>query len=163
MTKTLNADWTIIIDTREQFPWLFEGITIGTGKSKKDLVLPVEVATLKTGDYSIKGFEHLVAIERKSKDDLFYTLSQERNRFIRELSRLNEMRFAAVVVESEWSDCMTNPPLRSKFAPVSMYGLVVAWMIRYSRVHWCWYPDRFTASKAAYKILDRFWKEFYVN
>ena len=48
----------IIQDTREQAPYTFACITPPP---------LVEVATLASGDYSIKGLEDKVAIERKSK------------------------------------------------------------------------------------------------
>lgn len=146
-------------DNREQIPWTFESITIGTGKSIKDLILTIEHGTLNAGDYSIKGMEDLVAIERKSKEDLFATLSRGRERFIRELSKLNDMDFAAVMVEAEWSDCMRNPPEHSRLAPVSLNGMIVAWQVRYPRVHWWWMPGRYVASKQAFKLMDRFWQE----
>lgn len=159
MAKPLVPKWTLIVDNREQIPWTFESMTIGTGKSKKALAITIEPGTLKAGDYSIKGMESRVAIERKSKEDLFGTLSRGRERFIRELTKLNKMEFAAVIVEAEWLDCMLNPPDRSRLAPVSMNGMHIALMVRYPMVHWLWMPDRHTASKMAYKLLDRFHQE----
>ncbi len=159
MPKLLIPNWTLIVDRREQMPWTFETITIGTGKAEKNLKLHQEPGTLPVGDYSIKGLEEEVAIERKSKEDLFSTLSRGRDRFIRELSKLNNMKFAAVIIESDWLDCMMNPPERSKLAPVSVFGMIVAWMVRYRGVHWFWAPGRYLASKIAYKILDRYHKE----
>jgi len=155
----LKPKWCLIVDRREQIPWTFESVTIGTGKSEKQLVLNQKPGTLQAGDYSIEGMEDRVAIERKSKEDLFGTLSRGRDRFIKELSRMNEMEFAAVIVESDWLDCMLNPPERSKMAPVSVNGMHVAWMIRYPMVHWVWSPSRFVAMKMCYKILDRFYTE----
>ena len=157
--KLLTPPWILIIDNREQIPWLFESLTIGTGKSKKELLLPIEHGTLPAGDYSIKGLESKVAIERKSKDDLFSTLSRGRERFIKELVKLSKMDYAAVIVEAEWADCMTNPPERSRLAPVSLNGMIVAWQIRYPRVHWWFLPGRYIASKQAFKLLDRFHTE----
>ena len=47
-----NEDFTIIIDTREQQPWVFEQYVVANKK-------------LDTGDYSIEGYENIFAIERK--------------------------------------------------------------------------------------------------
>ena len=148
------------MDNREQLPWSFEAVTIGTGKSTKQLQLEITNGTLPAGDYSIVGMETRVALERKSLSDLFGTLSTGRDRFVRELAKLNAYDYAAVIVESEWSNMMTNPPERSKFPPVSVNGLYIAYMVRYPRVHWVWAPDRYVASKLAYKILDRFYEEY---
>ena len=50
--------------------------------------LRVEVAGLDTGDYSLKGLEHLVAVERKGLSDLLACIGTGRHRFERELQRL---------------------------------------------------------------------------
>jgi ERCC4-type nuclease len=61
-----------IQDTREQTPL--------------DLSpLQVDVAGLSTGDYSVKGLEHLVSVERKSLGDFLGVCGGERERFEREL------------------------------------------------------------------------------
>ncbi len=66
---------TALIDTREQ--------------QLLDLSpLRTEQATLPTGDYSLKGLEHVVAIERKSLDDLLGVVGRDRPRFDREVQRL---------------------------------------------------------------------------
>ena len=71
---------TVIIDSREQAPLAFAN-------------LPSEVGTLDTGDYSIRGLEHLVAVERKSLDDLLGIVGRDRQRFRRELQRLRGFRY----------------------------------------------------------------------
>ncbi len=67
----------ITVDSREQHPYDFQGIT-AAGR-------PVEVTTitagLKSGDYSIAGYEDAVAVERKSLSDLYGTLTSGRDRF----------------------------------------------------------------------------------
>ena len=62
MSRSLPAelkaeDVTAIIDTREQLPLDLAPLRMKRG-------------TLATGDYSIKGMEHVVSLERKSLDDL---------------------------------------------------------------------------------------------
>jgi len=86
----------ILIDTREQTPynfarWINEGL------------LTTKRATLPEGDYSIALSEaNRVAVERKALDDLIGCLSQGRERFEKELSRLSEYHRAVVVVEAEF-------------------------------------------------------------
>ncbi len=53
---------TIITDTREQTPLVFEHLPSEH--------LPSERGSLQSGDYSILGLEHDFAIERKSIPDL---------------------------------------------------------------------------------------------
>ena len=82
----------IVIDTREQRPWSFP----------PDVA--VEVGTLKTGDYALKGDEDNFAIERKSGDDFLGTISTGWPRFCRELKRMDEACYQAkiVIVETDF-------------------------------------------------------------
>ena len=151
--------WKIVIDTREQCPYNFEYMSIGSGKSRRDVEILTVAHKLKCGDYSIEGFEDRIAIERKSPSDLYSTLSRGRERFIRELALLNQLEFAAVIVESEWAQLLTDPPDRSRLNPVSVDGMILAFMIRFPKVHWVFRPGRFASSKTVYKILSRFWED----
>ena len=139
----------IIIDTREQTPYQFATITP-----------PPEVtrATLKTGDYSIEGFEDQVTIERKSLQDAFGTIGKGRRRFIRELERMSSYNFAAVVIEADWNTIIRNPPTRSKLNPKSVYSSILAWMQRYG-VHFVMAPNRAFAEKTTYRLLERYLKD----
>jgi len=97
---------TIITDTREQNPLSFS--------------LPVEGAALKTGDYSIKGLERFIAIERKSPDDLVACLkSGNRERFEKELSRGRGLDYFALVIESDMAR-LANGDYRSEMTPKSV-------------------------------------------
>ena len=93
--KSKKKPLTIIEDTREQTPLMDwpEGVA-------------VEVGTLHTGDYSIKGWEACFAIERKSLADFAGTMiggyeandEKPRKRFNRELERMRHFDLAAVIV-----------------------------------------------------------------
>ena len=80
----------IKIDTREQLPYSF--------------IIPSEVGTLPIGDYSISGLEHNISIERKTLDDLVGCLTQQRERFERELFRGKALDYFTLVVEGSLSD-----------------------------------------------------------
>ncbi len=75
----------LIIDTREQLPLKFENI-------------PSETAGLKTADYSVKGFESVFGIERKTIPDLVQSVTTERERFFRELQRLKGFEFKRLLI-----------------------------------------------------------------
>ena len=79
----------IVVDTREQAPWTFEGFRVKTTRAKLD-----------AGDYSIAGLERRVSIERKSLDDWIGTVLRERKRFYRELDALRGYEWRAVIIES---------------------------------------------------------------
>jgi len=157
--KSQKCPWTMVYDTREQSPWLFEDLRMGVGGAAHKVDIDVERGSLKSGDYSIKGYETRIAIERKSAEDLFGTLGRGRERFVRELARLDKFDFSAVVVESEWWDMLNNPPERSKVTPAAVNGTIVAFQQRFTKTHWWFCPGRYVASKQAYKILDRWYSD----
>lgn len=92
----MNKDpFTIIIDTREQIPWEF-GFH-DTAKKKLD-----------TGDYSIEGFENIVAVERKkSVSELATNLSE--SRFNDVLERLSKIPHSYMVFEFDVDDIYSFP------------------------------------------------------
>lgn len=139
----------IIVDTREQKPYDFACMTPRPA---------VEVATLTAGDYSLKGFEKLIAIERKSLLDAFGTFGTGRQRFERELERMINFRFAAVVIEADWDTIVRRPPLRSQLNPKTVVASIAAWCLRY-RIHFWTCPDREFAERWTYRLLERFWKD----
>ncbi len=90
----------ILRDTREQTPWHFPGC-------------PMESATLKTGDYSIRGYTDWIAIERKSHADAWSSYGPDWRRFQRCLERMGAMAergaLVAVVVESTMQGMQAVP------------------------------------------------------
>lgn len=106
---------TAIVDTREQAPL--------------DLSpLRVEVGTLPTGDYSIRGMEHLVAIERKSLPDLLACVGRERGRFDREVQRLLAYPTRALVVEATWAVIEMGAWTNSRIKPAAAIGSLLGWI-----------------------------------
>lgn len=78
--RTTIPDPLIITDTREQKPFVFTCKTVAR--------------KLDTGDYSIDGLTHRVAIERKGLQDFINSVTNDRARFMREVKRMAEMRKA---------------------------------------------------------------------
>lgn len=108
-------------------------------------------ATLSTGDYSVEGVEHLVAVERKSLEDLYGCFGQSRDRFERELARLAEFPYPAIVVEANLADVLDGTKY-SKVHPHSAIGSLIAWGTRYRIPVWMC-GDRRMAAGAVRKIL----------
>lgn len=86
---------TVIIDTREQNPWRF-----ATSKTK--------VQTLKTGDYTLEGYEDLLVIERKGCIGEFAKNISE-DRFERELERLENFKYSFIILEFNMGEVITYP------------------------------------------------------
>ena len=147
---------TLIVDTREQSPFGFHGFE---AKSPNDELIPfvinTERATLESGDYSVKGFEPLISVERKSLEDLYGTLGGGRERFERELERLNQMDFAAVVTEAPWARVMEGIDGR-RLSPESVFGSIISFQQRFVRVHWWMCQSRRDAETITFRILRRF-------
>lgn len=135
--------FTIICDSREQIPYLFHGYTCGVKKSG-----------LKTGDYSIQGYEQEICIERKSKEDLYSSLGQGRARFEREFIRMKDYQYKALVIEAALGDVLT-PPARSQMNPTSVLNSLISWSIRYG-VHIFFADTRHLAEALIYQIFEKF-------
>lgn len=146
------APFEIIVDTREQRPFSFAGIRHRSGR----LIVPrIVKTTLKSGDYSIVGFENQIAIERKSISDLFSSVGSSRERFVKELRRLSAFRFAAIVVEADYGEIANDPPPYTKMSPDSVINSLLAWQVRYG-VHVVPMPDRRRAEEATFVLLRTF-------
>ena len=150
---------TLLIDSREQLPYSFAGITADKKDGGGIVSVPTRVEKLRSGDYSLDGFADRVAVERKSLADLFGTLGRGRARFERELARLNEMDAAFVVVESEWSEVVGQPPAHSRMSPKSIHRSVMAYLFRYPKVHWWFVPGRSFAERTTLRLLERYFIE----
>jgi hypothetical protein len=95
---------TVIRDTREQKGWDFHPEEKVAGKIQ---VLGTEVGTLEAGDYSLKGYEDIIRIERKMGfRELFgnYSPVANRERFEREMEKLRHIKYKYIIVESSLSD-----------------------------------------------------------
>lgn len=155
----LVVPFVVKIDTREQRPWYFLHLRADADKRRVPLAVQLVRGTLACGDYSIDGLEHVVAVERKSKEDLFGTLGQGRARFARCLERLNELPHAYVVAECDLGEVFTSPPRHSDLKPKTVFRSVIAWQVRYPRVHWWFCPGRAFAEACTFRVLERVWKE----
>ncbi len=105
---------TAIIDTREQLP-----LDLSPLCSIRD--------TLTTGDYSVRGLEHLVALERKSLGDLLACVGRERERFDREVQRLLAYPARALVIESTWPTLEAGN-WHGEVTPSAALGSVLGWI-----------------------------------
>lgn len=113
-TEIKTEQLTAIIDSREQTPF--------------DLApMQIERSGLHVGDYSIKGLESVVAVERKSLDDFVACCGRERDRFQRELDALRGWQCGVVVIESTWRS-ISMGGWRSKLTPKQVMASLAAWI-----------------------------------
>lgn len=103
---------TIIVDTREQMPYVFSGCN-------------TIVQSLPAGDYSLVGYETEIAVERKTVDDFVHTVIHDRDRFDREITKLTQYKRACIVVESDLYEIRYGK-YNSKAHPNSIVGTMNA-------------------------------------
>ena len=101
-----------IIDTREQLPLCLDPLS-------------VEVGTLQSGDYALRGCDE-IRIERKSLPDLLACVGVERERFEREIERLLAFRVRILLIESTWQEIELGQ-WRSKVSVESVIGSLLGW------------------------------------
>jgi ERCC4-type nuclease len=138
---------TVVVDTREQKRWD---------------VAPMQsvTATLDTGDYSVRGLEHVVRVERKSLPDLLACVGRDRQRFDREIRRLLGYQVRALIVESTWQEIETGA-WRSKVSPDAVIGSLLGWIVLGLPVVMAGNHQRAGryASKLLFTVARRRWKE----
>ena len=144
----------IIVDSREQTPFFMHDLY-------NDRITKTTKA-LKAGDYSIAGFEDVVAIERKSLGDLYHSFTHERPRFEREIQRLSDYEFSAVVIEASYNE-ISNPAEHRRFwqsnaNPASIVQSILSWSVKYP-TKWFWLKDRQNAEAVCFDLLRHFWRQ----
>lgn len=141
---------TIIIDTREQLPFSFKGYECDVNYGKLD-----------TGDYSVLiNGEHVsngVSVERKSLNDLIGCFTQGRDRFERELVRMQEFKSCAIVVESPFRK-LSYGDYVSKMSPYSAIQSVLS-MTQKFRIPFLFAETR----KQAEFLTFHFLRHYYVH
>jgi DNA excision repair protein ERCC-4 len=138
----------ILTDNREQQPYTFTRWPEVT----------VEKTTLTTGDYTLKAMDHLIAIERKSVDDLISCLmGANRERFSKELSRGSNIPHFYVLIEASMEDVARHRYL-SHMAPHAVLSSILALSIRW-RTNFMFCGSRAAAEYTAFNLLRLFLRE----
>ena len=104
---------TVIVDTREQKP-----VDVSPLKSIR--------GTVPFGDYTIRGLEDYVGIERKGLQDLVQCVGRERTRFEKCLHRLQGLDVKAIVVEASWADLKAGK-WYGKVTSSQVTGTILSW------------------------------------
>jgi hypothetical protein len=168
MKPTLFAGFPVVlVDSREQVPFEFP--------------VPTEIAGLTTGDYSLIGHEHRVAIERKRGGELLGLVGRGRERWEICLERLREVAIqgaAAVVVEQkpldtilrhcqdrteetklpDGSRALVRMRGRSGVHPNAYLSSLVDWSRDHWPVEWHFCDGHEAAAKWALRFLVAWWE-----
>lgn len=101
MAKKSAPSYTVIKDTREQDGWLF---------SEYDKCSGMQISTLHTGDYTMKGFEDIVCIERKAcASEIAMNLGRKKIPFQAEMERMKDYSFSFIICEFDMDDVLKYP------------------------------------------------------
>ena len=111
---------TIVVDTREQKPYGFNG------------EIPTTKQALKAGDYSVVGFEDQIMVERKSLSDLVRCVGSDRRRFMKQMKRLLQIGKDGgeilLMVESSWEEIAKGRWRATRIKPAQVEGTILALM-----------------------------------
>ena len=101
MAKKKPPKFVVLKDTREQKGWLFDSGDYCNG---------MKAVALKTGDYTLEGFEEVVCIERKkSVEEIANNVGKEKKRFDAEMERINEYTSKYIICEFSMDDIINYP------------------------------------------------------
>lgn len=130
---TVDPNYTIIIDTREQQPWSFKHHSIASKK-------------LDAGDYSLEGFENILAIERK-KSVCEIANNVVESRFKDALERLGQLKYSFILLEFDLENVLNYPigstlPKRlwdkTKITPTFLLRNILDWELKYNiKIFFC--------------------------
>lgn len=158
--KPVLCPFTILVDSREQKPYQFDSI-IG---DYRDDYAPLIVKTKKKGmtvaDYSIDGLPG-IAIERKSKEDLFGSVAngQKRENFIKRLHKMKEtLLYGAIVIECYPEEIYENPPSYTSLSPKTVFRTTLSWAVQFPTIHFHWCKDREKAEQTTFRLLEKFYE-----
>ena len=167
MTKAANLEpvftpFTIVVDTREQQPYTFQNLACDAKGKYRPVIVETERKSLETGDYSVKGLEHFVTVERKSVADAYHTfVTDERERFERELERMTKMPYPLVVLEGSWGTLLhpdTPKNVHSQGNRKAFFRSIIAWQARY-RIPFETCEGRAFAERYTFRFLERVWTD----
>lgn len=151
---TVDPNYTIIIDTREQQPWSFKHHSVASKK-------------LDAGDYSLEGFENILAIERK-KSVCEIANNIVESRFKDALERLGQLKYSFLLLEFDLDKVLNYPigstlPKRlwdkTKITPVFLLKNILDWQLKYN-IKVCFCGSSSNAEQLAEYI---FRKIFYIE
>jgi len=164
--KAVAVPFTVLIDSKEQYPFQFKGITADADQNYRPLLVPTVVVNMGPahGDYSLRGYEGYVHIERKGVGDAvgtFLSHGERRDRWLATLDFLASISTAAVVVECSMGAMIKQVVARGKRSKQdlrkTLHRQVLAWEQDY-RVPFVFCDSPRLAELSAFSILNRHYR-----
>ncbi len=144
--KSLIERFRIIVDSREQTPYRYPRSY---------------VRGLPYGDYTVEYDERLyldkIVIERKSNvSELFAFSGSQRDRFVRELEKMKDVKYKYLVFEFELLDIVNKQP-PGLLDPKIVYSTLCSFAIKYN-IPFLFCGNRVNARAMTYKLFEFFVK-----
>jgi len=156
-----SPGFTILVDTREQAGFSFRNMKADKNQGGGTVIVRTKSEGLKTGDYSIDGLQQQFSIERKSMEDLFNCVGNDRKRFAGEggqLHRLNDLDTGHIMIEADWMHIQKSIQ-STGLDPKTISSSVAAWTLKYyPNVHWWFMPGKRAAELMTFRLMSYYWK-----
>ena len=156
MAKYIEAPKFLVIkDTREQDGYHFSNFNACAGMVEQKL---------DTGDYSIKGLEDKICIERKGcVEELAINLGQKKYTFLNEITRMEPFPHKYLILEFSLEDLIKFPehtriPIKNKTSLKITGKYMLKCLIEfelYNNVHVLFCGDKYAAFLAVSSIFKR--------
>lgn len=158
--------FTILIDSAEQEPFTFQGLTDSDGNQ---VIVKTEWRSLgrfphSLGDYSMDGFVNRIHFERKSLADFQATVlgfDGRRDRFEAEVAALKALPCGRVIVEATEEACWNTPVPWSKKPEGTVRKMlsrtINALQMDYGNLIFC--GNRRIAETKVFRMCERFWRK----
>lgn len=162
----VTLPFTILVDTKEQQPFTFQGFAADADQKHAPLLIPVEYVDMGPthGDYGIKGFDNCF-IERKGIGDAhgtFLAHGERRERWEATLEFLAGCKTAAVVVECSFYTMLRTVQARGsrdlRTLQRTLHRQVLAWEQDY-RVPFHFCDNRRFAESTTLQLMRRHWRK----
>ncbi len=142
-----QEDITVIVDTREQHALLLDP-------------MKTERGTLTTGDYTVKGLERKICIERKSIPDLTQSLGKERERFDKEMHRILAYPHRVLLIEGYLANIIEHRYI-SRIEPSAVLSSLMGYMSHQIPVFFCGSRDQMSdlVRRFVYISVQRIWRQ----
>ena len=153
VSRTTPPCVPIIIDTRERQPWAFT-VEIDNAVATR--------GTLATGDYSVRGYETRICVERKSLTDWVNTIVNDYARFRKELKRMESYDRSYIIIECTINDICERKyevgGVVRKIDPTTIMHMTLGIMDAYPMTQIIFADDRYNGRCICRDILRQYWK-----
>jgi ERCC4-type nuclease len=152
--------FAVVVDSNELshgYDYKFTGLRTNADRGGLPLLVPLVYRSLPECDYMVDGLPGF-AVERKTKADLFASVSDRENMVARLQLMSDLFDVAAIVIEAEISEIRSSPPPYTRYPVKSLLRSIQAWTLRYPRVHWVPMPGRAAAEAWTFRLLEKHWE-----